>query len=165
MKIYLSRILFLALFLPLNVFADLSDCKDEQTGLYYMHCAYMTGLNESDMSDGRYVKFEMNGKINGVDVKLKETLCINNGSTMLIDPQLINLDLILGVQHTSVSICTDKTGENCEKIKDYTVTVAKKDGIYSVEPKLVEIALAPYVDKYPRCKADSQMVLFKKKLK
>jgi hypothetical protein len=147
MKLILTYLLAFIFFLPMAAFADLNDCLDESGEASYIHCTYVTGLKPNDNTEGRYLKIEMEHDTQ----KGSMTLCANNTLTSYIDP--VEAEDLLGDTNMKISICSDKRGKKCELISNKTIHVTKKEGMYLAEPKLVEIALASYANRFPRCEA------------
>lgn len=140
-------LLCLILFLPLSAFADVKDCLDESGEANYVHCTYVTGLKSDDLNEGRYLKYELEHDAK----KASFTFCANNTTVTVIDP--IDADLLLGETSQKVSICADKRGKNCELISNNTIKITQQDSFYIAEPKLIELALAKYTNRYPHCDA------------
>lgn len=158
MKVYLSRIFILILFLPFTAFANLSDCEDYDGGSNYIQCTYTTGLNKKKFTDGRYLKIEIDHNNQG----MTNVFCANNSFTMIIDPS--DAEKALGDIHLNISICPDKTGTNCQLIKNNIINVTKRNDTYFAEPKLIEIPLATYAYQYASCDPSANRIM-KKKMK
>jgi hypothetical protein len=126
---------------PFAAFADQTDCTSDS-----LHCTYLTGLNENDVTDGRYLKVQQTQQ----GMTFTAVICSNNTGTMT----LANEDAKdwLGKINTQISICSDKDGNGCTLVKNYDIVVSEVNHHYVADPALVEINLAPYLN-YTRCDA------------
>lgn len=136
-----STIALLSL-LPVASFADQTDCDTNS-----IECTYFTGLNEQDLSDGRYLKIQ----ISHGSEKATFTMCSNNTLTSQIDSE--DAPDLLGNTETVVSICSDKDGSQCEVVKDFTVQLSKINNTYIANPARTQVDLSSYTAKYTRCDA------------
>jgi hypothetical protein len=105
----------------------------------------MTGLDQSDLTNGRYIKVQAEHN----DSPMTEVFCANNSTMAIVGPS--DAADVLGDSTMVYSICTDKSGVNCEIIKEFNIKVSKNNDRYIAEPKLVELALATYANRYPQC--------------
>ena len=123
-----------------TAFADVQECPPDA-----VHCAYVSGLSDQ-VNDGRYIKLE--NKTLG-----KLVICFNQFSTAFLDQ--FSAAKYLGANNDTYSICADSQGKQCEQIGVDHFVISKVKGGFNADPKLYNIDLSAYQDKYPTCNAAS----------
>ncbi len=150
MKIKLGLISAALIFSCTATYADLADCTQANSSAkqainLYSHCAYLTGLNSTDLNDGRYLKIEA---VSGQQYQ-SMTVCANNALTLTLTPDdLPSLDK----PKFSFSICQDAAYQNCQLVAIDQVNIIKNGEDYLAEPELFKVDLSALKNQFPSCK-------------
>lgn len=114
-----------------------------------VHCAYVKGLSEN-LNDGRYLKL--------VHGNIKLVVCVNNIGFASISQE--SAGQFEGRNIDRYSICTDKSGVNCQPVGTDEFVVSKKGHEYIAEPRYFAIDLTDAQKSFPVCDAlDSKLQL------
>jgi hypothetical protein len=139
-KILISILFFLGLFSNISL-ANEKDCDSDD-----LFCGYFTGLKENDPTDGRYLKIQSK-RLGEADQTM--VMCVDNALVFGISTDMV--EEFLGNTEMVFYICTDQNGTQCGLVKDFFVNITKTNNVYIANPTRMQIDLAPYAAKYPRC--------------
>ncbi len=146
MKKTLLLLAISASILASNSYADKSDCNSNA-----IHCGYFAGLNEKDLSDTRYFRYDVNiGMLHNA-----VTLCVNNRSTIEVLPAVAP-SLVGKNTSFTVSICHDKYGHDCQLIDKDIYKITKSGQEYIGTPKYHRFDVKAAAGSFDRCAVSKQ---------
>lgn len=127
----------------LPAYADQSNC-----GQGDVHCTYLTGLDQTNLKDGRYIR--ITAVAAGQQVSHVE--CFNNSSTM----DILQEDAKPGTYSVSASICKDKAGVDCKPVGTDNFVISGTAGAYTSNPTTFNINLSGIATDFPQCDATQE---------